>query len=54
MEYERRPYQQLHRSFDPHVSILDLIANCGQAGRQYIASSTIDWREFLARQRLAG
>jgi hypothetical protein len=54
MEYERRAYPQLHGSFDPHVSILDLIANCGQAGRNVIASSTIDWRAFLARQRLAG
>jgi hypothetical protein len=54
MDYERRPYPQLHGSFDPHVSILDLIANCGRAGRRFIASSTVGWREFIARQRLAG
>ena len=54
MDYERCPYPQLHGSFDPHVSILDLIANCGQTGRQYIASTTIDWRDFMARQRMAG
>ena len=54
MDYERRPYSQLYGSFDPHVSILDLIANCGRAGKQYIGSPTVEWREFINRQRLAG
>lgn len=54
MDYQRCLYPQLHGSFDPHVSILDLIANCGRDGRQYVCSSTIPWREFLARQSLAG
>lgn len=54
MDYQRRPYPQLYGSFDPHVSILDLIANCGPEGAQYLCSPTIPWREFLARQRKAG
>jgi hypothetical protein len=47
MAYERTPYPQLHGAFDPHVSALDLVANCGRAGRDVIASGTVGWREFL-------
>jgi hypothetical protein len=54
MDYQRLPYEQLHGPFNPHVSILDLIANCGRAGARFIRSSTVAWREFLARQRIAG
>lgn len=49
MDYRRKPYPQLHGEFDPHVSILDLIANCGRAGAEYISSGTLPWREFIAR-----
>jgi len=48
MDYERRPYPQLHGAFTPHVSILDLVANVGRAGRSVIASGTKPWREFLS------
>jgi len=49
MDYLRLPYPQQHATtFNPHVSILDLIANVGKQGREYIKSSTIHWKEFLA------
>jgi hypothetical protein len=47
MKYEMRPYSQLHGSFTPYVSALDLIANMGKAGKQFICSTTRPWREFL-------
>lgn len=48
MNYLRRPYAQLHGAFTPHVTSLDLVANCGVAGAAYICSATIPWREFVA------
>lgn len=47
MNYLRKPYPQLHGAFNPHVSILDLIANVGKEGLQYIISSTKNWRDFI-------
>jgi hypothetical protein len=47
MDYRRTPYPQLHGAFDPHVSILDLIANVGRRGTEYIHSQTVPWRQFL-------
>jgi hypothetical protein len=47
LDYEKRPYPQRHGSFTPYVSILDLIANTGRAGRDVIVSGTKPWREFL-------
>jgi hypothetical protein len=47
MRYERAPYPQLHGAFDPHVTILDLIANTGHAGIEFIRSGTIPWRDFI-------
>ncbi|OAI50988.1 hypothetical protein AYO44_05235 [Planctomycetaceae bacterium SCGC AG-212-F19] len=49
MDYRRVPYPQLHGEFTPHVSILDLIANCGKVGREVIASGTVYWKDFLQR-----
>lgn len=46
MDYRRTPYPQLHGAFNPHVSILDLIANTGRAGIDYIHSQTVHWKEF--------
>ena len=46
MDYRRTPYPQLHGAFNPHVSILDLIANTGRAGIEYIHSPTVNWKEF--------
>jgi hypothetical protein len=46
MDYRRTPYPQLHGAFNPHVSILDLIANTGRAGLEFIHSQTVNWKEF--------
>ena len=47
MNYLKLPYSQQFSAFNPYVSILDLIANTGKYGREYIKSSTIYWKEFL-------
>ncbi len=46
MDYEKIPYPQLHGDFNPFVSILDLVANVGRAGREVIRSHAVDWRSF--------
>jgi len=45
MDYRKTPYPQLHGEFNPHVSILDLVANVGRAGLDYIHSGTVYWKE---------
>ena len=47
MNYAMRPYAQLHGAFTPFVSSLDLIANQGPAGKQYVSPQTLNWREFI-------
>jgi hypothetical protein len=47
MHYEKNPYSQLHGEFTPFVSILDLIANAGAAGRSVISSHAVYWKEFV-------
>lgn len=47
MQYLRKPYPQVHGAFDPHVSALDLVANVGAQGREFICSETVPWQEFL-------
>ena len=47
MDYERTSYPQQFGIFNPHVSILDLIANVGKEGKKYIISKTKNWRAFL-------
>ena len=49
LDYQRHPYPQLHGPFDPHVSSLDLIANCGRQGREVLTSPSVPWRQFLAK-----
>lgn len=46
MDYLKIPYPQIHGSFTPFVSSLDLIANCGKDGSRYICSRTMPWKEF--------
>ncbi len=48
MDYNLNSYPQVHGDFTPYVTILDLIANCGKGGREYINSGTISWRDALA------
>jgi len=47
MDYQCTPYPQLHGTFTPYVTTLDLVANCGRAGMTSIASQTRNWKEFL-------
>ena len=50
MDYEKRPYPQLHGEFTPYVSLLDLIANTGPAGIECICSGTSYWKDFLKNE----
>jgi hypothetical protein len=45
MQYTRRPYSQLHGAFDPHVSILDAIANLGPQASAALESPAVPWNE---------
>jgi len=47
MQYEKKPYPQLHGEFTPFVSVLDLIANVGRSGKDWLRSGTCHWREFV-------
>ena len=48
MQYARHPYRQLHGAFDPHVSILDAIANLGPATASALESPAIPWDDVVA------
>jgi hypothetical protein len=47
MDYETKPFPQLHGAFTPYVTGLDLAANCGKAGREVIASGCVYWKDFI-------
>ena len=47
ISYNNTPYTQLEEEFNPYVSILDLIANHGREGIEYISSGSIDWKTFI-------
>jgi hypothetical protein len=47
IDYARSKYPQLYGEFNPHVSILDLIANTGKEGVNYFNSKLIYWQEFI-------
>ena len=47
MNYKMTPYPQLHGQFNPFVTALDLIANCGKDGVNLIKSESIYWKDFL-------
>jgi len=46
MRYLKTAYTQLHGTFTPFVSSLDLVANMGRAGRELISSSTVYWKDY--------
>ena len=50
MQYEKAEYPQHHGEFSPYVSILDLIANVGKNGAEYIRSGTVYWKEYLGHE----
>jgi hypothetical protein len=47
MQYRKKPYPQLHGEFTPYVSILDLVANVGRNGADWLCSGACNWREFV-------
>ena len=47
MDYQKKEYPQLNGEFNPFVSILDLIANTGKDGVNYICSGTKYWKEVI-------
>ena len=49
MDYQALPYAQLHGDFTPYVSVLDLAANMGREGSDYIRSGTSYWRQWMER-----
>jgi hypothetical protein len=48
MQYTCQPYPQTWGEFTPYVTGLDLVAHCGQQGAEWIISSAVPWRKFLA------
>lgn len=46
MDYRILPYAQRFGAFTPFVSVLDLIANCGEEFGEYCRSETTPWSEF--------
>lgn len=47
VNYRMAPYPQLHGEFNPYVTGLDLVANCGQEGVHFICSNSLNWKEFM-------
>lgn len=50
MNYRKLQYPQLHGDFTPYVSLLDLVANTGSRGIDYIVSGVRYWKEFLQNE----
>jgi WbqC-like protein len=49
MDYDLRPYPQLHGDFDPYVSVLDLIANVGiTTASTELHPRTVPWAQARA------
>lgn len=51
MDYTKAPYPQLHSDFTPYISALDLIANVGPAGIDFIRPRSTFWKDFLSNER---
>lgn len=54
IEYGCKPYAQLHGSFTPYVSALDLVANCGPQAREWILGRPVTWRTFMSQRENQG
>jgi hypothetical protein len=50
MDYSLTSYAQLHGTFTPYVSVLDLIANTGADAGGHVRPRTKPWRQFLAER----
>ena len=46
MNYQQKPYPQLHGEFTPYVTALDLVANCGKEGARFIQSESLHWKDY--------
>ena|SRR2546423_10280092 len=46
MDYRKVRYDQGNIEFNPFVSIIDAIANCGEHVRDLLCSDAVYWREF--------
>ena len=53
MDYSMKEYPQLYYEFSQFVTGLDLVANCGEAGAQFICSGSVEWKEFVDKPSLA-
>lgn len=51
IDYKKNEYSQLFGTFNPFVSIIDLIANTGQEGINYLNSGTLNWRTFIEQTK---
>lgn len=51
MNYAKAPYPQLHGEFTPYLSSLDLVANVGPGGVEYIRPRTTPWKDFPTHER---
>ena len=46
MSYRKAPFPQLHGEFNPFVTMLDPIANCGARAADILVSGAIPWGDF--------
>ncbi len=53
MDYRRSPYPQLFEGFDPHVSVLDLIANTGTEAPSFLDSPSLEWRHYERNRKIS-
>ncbi|MEK1938732.1 MAG: WbqC family protein [Pseudomonas sp.] len=53
MNYSKREYPQKFPPFTPYVTLLDLVANCGRDGKQYLGSAVMPWRQAMAERAIA-
>lgn len=47
MDYACTPHPQQFGPFTPYVTALDLVANCGRAGAEFIGARTVPWRTLV-------
>ena len=51
IDYARSRYPQLYGEFNPHISILDLVANIGKEGTNYFNSKLVYWKDFIKSKK---
>lgn len=54
MDYRLTSYPQLHGTFTPYVSILDLLFNVGPDAPRYLDSEAIYWKDFVKMRKQEG